>query len=273
MPTNRKKSPGYNLAVAATHPTTPSVGDPVRYGELTGVALTDESDAGNATGDTTVDFGPGVWEVTVDDNEGTGIAVGNPIYYHDTPTGSPATSLNNSSAGMDAFFGVALAAVSANATTVIDVLHIPVGSTLGSVADAGRVKFTEVTLTSEQVKALGATPIELVSAPGADLAHVPVWINIVVNYGGSNAFTEAADDLSIAYETAPTEILEIESTGLIDQTNDEWRFITFSHAETFSPVENDAIVITNLDGEIAGNAANDNTVDVRLYYVTVPTDA
>lgn len=133
-------------------------------------------------------------------------------------------------------------------------------------------KYANVTLTSAQVKALKATPITLVAAPGADLAVVPIAVNIVVNYGGTNAFTEDADDLSIGYATSG-EIKEIESTGLIDQTNDEWRYITFEHAETFIPVENEAVVITNLDDEIAGNAAGDNTVLVRLYYRVVPTDA
>jgi hypothetical protein len=131
-----------------------------------------------------------------------------------------------------------------------------------------------VTLTSAQVKALKATPITLVPAPGADLAVVPTRINLVVNYGGTNAFTEAADDLSIGYATG-AELLEIESTGLIDQTNDEWRTISFSSVltETFIPEENKAVVVTNLDDEFAGNAGADNTIQVKLWYVVVPTDA
>lgn len=132
--------------------------------------------------------------------------------------------------------------------------------------------YAEVTLTSAQVKALKATPITIVAAPGVDLAVVPVAVNVVVNYGGTNAFTETADDLSIGY-AGGAELMEIESTGLIDQTNDEWRYITLERDETFIPEENKAIVITNLDDEIAGNAANDNTVKVRVYYRTVPTDA
>jgi predicted RecA/RadA family phage recombinase len=134
------------------------------------------------------------------------------------------------------------------------------------------LKFADVTLTSAEVKALKATPITLVAAPGANLAVVPTAINLVVNYGGTNAFTETADDLSIGY-LAGAEIMEIESTGLIDQANDEWRYITFEHAETFIPEENVAVCITNLDDEIAGNAAADNTILVRLFYRLVPTDA
>jgi len=291
--TNRIRKDGYRLSVVCSHPTAPDSGDPVRYGEMSGVALVDEGDGGNGATTTSVDFGPSVWDLVVDDNEGTGIAVGDDIYYHDTGTGTGAVNLNNSATGHDAYFGIALEAVSTNATTLINVLHVPIGATIAlannAVAtaqiaddavttakiDPTVINFASATLTSAQVKALKATPITLVAAPGADLAIVPVAINIVANYGGTNAFTESADDLSICYATTPAsnEIKEIESTGLIDQTNDEWRYITFEHAETFIPVENDAVVITNLDDEIAGNAAANNTVLVRLYYRIVPTDA
>ena len=288
--TNKVLDPGYNIAIVATNPTTPSSGDPVRFGKLTGVAMLDEGDGGAGATETVVDLGPGVYDLSVDDNESGGISVGDTIYYHDTQTGSPSTSLNNSSTGMNAVFGIALEAVSSNATTTINVLHIPLGATIAlgaGVVDTGELaadavtsakldptilKYTEVTLSSAQVKALKATPITLVTAPGTNLANVPVAINIVVNYAGSNAFTESSDDLSIGYASAG-EIMEIESTGLIDQTGDEWRYITFEHAETFIPAENEIIEIVNLDDEIAGNAGNDNTIIVRLYYRTVPTDA
>lgn len=290
MATNNVYEHGRQLSVAVSHPATPASGDPVRVGKLTGVALTDEGDGGNSATHTTVNFGQAVWDVLVDDNEGSGIAVGDTIYYHDSGTGTPSTSLNNSATSMDAVFGIALETVSTNATATIQVLHLSLGATvaLGSTAvdtgqlvdeavtsaklDPSLLQTAEVTLTAAQVKALKATPISLVAAPGADLAIVPVAINLVANYGGTNAFTESADDLSIGY-SGGAEIMEIESTGLIDQTNDEWRYITFEHAETFIPEENTAVVITNLDDEIAGNAANNNTVAVRLYYRVVPTDA
>lgn len=148
-----------------------------------------------------------------------------------------------------------------------------IAGTFHRAADADAVYCTNVTLTSAQVKALKATPIELVPAPGADFAIVPVAINMVCNYGGTNAFTEAADDFSIEYVGSSTEIKEIEATGFIDQAVDEWRYITFEHAETFIPVENEAVGITNLDDEFAGNAGADNTVAIKLYYRIVPTDA
>jgi predicted RecA/RadA family phage recombinase len=111
--------------VAVTHPATPSSGDPVRLGSMTGVALVDEGDGGNAATETTVDIGRRVWDLVVDDNESSGIAVGDVIYYHDTATGDPATSLNNTSTSADAEFGVALETVAADGTERIKVLHRP----------------------------------------------------------------------------------------------------------------------------------------------------
>lgn len=164
----------------------------------------------------------------------------------------------------------------ASAVVINSRLFLKVGALASQwveIGGQGAVNVSDVTLTSAQVKALKATPIELVAAPGVNLAIVPVAINIVCNYGGTNVFTETADDFSIEYVGSSTEIKEIEGTGLIDQAVDEWRYITFEHAETFIPVENEAVGITNLDDEFAGNAGGDNTVAIKLYYRIVPTDA
>ena len=110
------------FSVVVTHPTSPETADPVRVGTKVGVALTDEGEGGNAATKTTVDFGEKVWDLLVDDNAGSGIAVGAKLYYHDTGTGSPATSVNNSSGSADAEVGIALEAISANATDTINVL-------------------------------------------------------------------------------------------------------------------------------------------------------
>ena len=107
-----------------THPAAPNSGDPVRLGVLTGVAVVDEGDGGNAATQTSIDCHARIWDLYVDDNEASGIAIGDLIYYHDTGTGTPATSLNNSSTSADAVFGIALEVISANGTERINVLHI-----------------------------------------------------------------------------------------------------------------------------------------------------
>lgn len=117
MATNRRKANGRKLSVVASNPTTPVSGDPIRVGQLGGIATTDE----RADGTVSADFG-GVYDVNVDDDAGTGIAPGDKLYYQDATTGSPATHVNNNATTPEAFFGYALETLAANATGVIEVL-------------------------------------------------------------------------------------------------------------------------------------------------------
>lgn len=118
MATNRIMSPGYQLSVVCTTPTTPQSGGPVRYGTMTGIALTDEAEGGNPTGYTSVDFGPGVWDLSVTDTVTGGIAVGDPLFLN-----AAATLIDNTATGY--FFGIALEAILTGATATIRVLHMP----------------------------------------------------------------------------------------------------------------------------------------------------
>lgn len=108
--------------VACSHPASPVSGQPVRVGKLCGIAVHDEGDGGNAATETTVDFRKQMWEITVDDNEGSGIAPGDRLYYHDTGTGTGSVNVNNSPTSADAEFGIAFGTLGANATGAIDVL-------------------------------------------------------------------------------------------------------------------------------------------------------
>jgi hypothetical protein len=140
-----------------------------------------------------------------------------------------------------------------------------------NLAGEGRLQFADVVLTSTQVKALRATPITLVAAQGAGKFIKLEGAVLKLNYGGSNGFTETADNLAIRLTDGSGAIVSqaIESTGFIDQTAD-----TISNAEpkidaivASASAENEALVLHNTgDGEIAGNAADDNTLSVRVYY-------
>ena len=72
MATNIKYEPGWSLNLTCTNPGKPNSGDPVRIGNLTGIALTDE----DAAGKTVVNTGPFVAKFSVKANGGSGIAVG-----------------------------------------------------------------------------------------------------------------------------------------------------------------------------------------------------
>jgi predicted RecA/RadA family phage recombinase len=114
MATNIKYEPGWSLNLTCTKPDKPNSGDPVRIGNLTGIALTDE----DAAGKTVVNTGPFVAKFSVKDNGGTGIAIGAPIWYHDDAT----PALDNVSTG-GYYYGIALEAISANQTATIQVYH------------------------------------------------------------------------------------------------------------------------------------------------------
>lgn len=126
MPTNMVFGDSTRLSVVVSDPATPTSGSPVRVGSFTGVALTDEGAGGNASTKTTVDFGFGVWDLSVAAVDGGGnsaVAVGDAIYYVDADT--PKLSKKNTGY----LFGIALEAINAGATATINVLHVPPGFT------------------------------------------------------------------------------------------------------------------------------------------------
>lgn len=122
---------GYRYSVPCSHPTTPVSGGPVRFGVLNGVAITDEGGGGNSAANTTVDFGPKTWDLSVkgvDDNGNSAVADGDALFYVDADT----PVLSKKSSGY--FFGIALEAVNSAATATINVFHCPSpgAGTLGS---------------------------------------------------------------------------------------------------------------------------------------------
>lgn len=113
MAKNRRYAKGNQLAVACTHPATPTSGDPVLYGQLPGVALTNE----HSDGTTSVQF-DGVFDLSVKGVNGSGnsaVAEGDVLYYvsADTPV------LSKKDTGVR--FGIAMGAVASGATTTIPV--------------------------------------------------------------------------------------------------------------------------------------------------------
>lgn len=133
MATNIRHRPGYELAVDLTNPTSGvSSGDPVRFGERTGIALTDqgETSSGLDSTDTSVYFGPCVAEVSVkgiDDSGNSAVAVGDSIYYVDGDT----PNLSKKASGY--FFGFAMATVNSGATSTIEVAKVDGGAYSGTV--------------------------------------------------------------------------------------------------------------------------------------------
>lgn len=133
-----------------------------------------------------------------------------------------------------------------------------------------------ISLTSAQVKALRATPITMVPAAGAGLVVQFLGAELLLDYGGTNVFTEAADNLAFRYVNGTGVIVSqtVETTGFIDQAGD---VITNAMPKidaiaTKAQSENVALVLHNTGAaEIAGNAANNNVVRVKVRYAMVAT--
>ena len=110
------------LSVVCSNPATPASGDPVRYGYLCGVAVTDESAGGNPSGYTSVDFGHAVYDLSVkavNDDGNSGVAVGDAIFYVDADT----PKLSKKQTGY--FFGFAMETITSGSTDTIRVLRTP----------------------------------------------------------------------------------------------------------------------------------------------------
>jgi len=131
------------------------------------------------------------------------------------------------------------------------------------------IKFTDKLVSVAEIKALRATPVELVPATeaGAGFAIIPLAVAISLT-AGSEVLTESADNLAVKCDT--TEVIEVETTGFIDQASDQNRYQEKAEA-VITPIENMAIMLANKgDGEFAGNASDDASLAVRTYYRVVP---
>lgn len=136
------------------------------------------------------------------------------------------------------------------------------------------VKVAKTNLTSAEVKALRATPKTLIAAPGAGKIVVVESVTLQLNYGGTNAFTESADNLVVQYTDSGQDITgAIETTGFIDQTADMvavYYPAAIAAMATATVGVNEAVELFNTgDGEIAGNAAGNNTLNVTVAYRVV----
>jgi hypothetical protein len=155
MATNIVFEPGYNLSVVVTYPTSPVSGGVCLYGNLTGLAMTDE----NATTlETSVNFGPWVTDLSVVDSNTGGIAKGDSLFA------SQATPVVVSNDSTGVFLGYANETVSDGETATIEVIHPPM---IGGILGLGAIGATQ--LASDSVTgAKIVIPIDLSSkTPGS----------------------------------------------------------------------------------------------------------
>jgi len=131
-------------------------------------------------------------------------------------------------------------------------------------------------LTAAQVKALAASPAVLLAAPGAGKVHLFVGGHARLIYGGNNVFAEdgGGSNLGIKYtDGSGVQVSgDIEATDFIDQAADTYTSIPAAADAIVAATgaENQALVLHNIGaGEIVGNLADDNEVEVFMAYRTV----
>jgi hypothetical protein len=124
----------------------------------------------------------------------------------------------------------------------------------------------DTTITSAEVLALFATPIEIAPAPGAGKIIVPIDFQVFLDYNSAAyAGVAAGEDLVFKYTNAAgVTVGTVETVGFIDQTNDEHRIV--NPPTDYYPAVNAALVAHILVGEII---TGDSPVKVRARYKIV----
>lgn len=143
------------------------------------------------------------------------------------------------------------------------------GATATVNLDADYLRQASGTITNAEIKALAASPKTLVAAQGAGTVIIFEKLHLKLN-AGSEALTEAGDNLGVKYTDASgVQVSDtIETTGFIDQTSD-YHTVGIPVKDAIvvaSSAENQALVLDNLNAEIAGNASNDATISYQIWY-------
>jgi|SRR6185312_5528023 len=136
------------------------------------------------------------------------------------------------------------------------------------------INVVTVILTSAQIKALNATPIQMVAAPGAGKVLTilaPIYAEFL--YGGSNVFVAAAaQSIRIYWGTGTgTPAAQVVNNTVLTGSQSQYTIqnVTTSTGLVTPFFENLPINLWNDTAtEISGNAANNNTIGVTLVYTT-----
>ncbi len=118
MATNEIIASTKHRSRVCSHPAAPNSGDPVRCGQIPGVALVDEFESPHPLAGQTTVAEDGVFDLSVKGIDGSGnaaVAVGDILYYTDADT----PPLSKKATGVR--FGYALEAISSGGTDTINV--------------------------------------------------------------------------------------------------------------------------------------------------------
>lgn len=140
-------------------------------------------------------------------------------------------------------------------------------------ANESQIAVVEKELTTAEVLALNATPIEVVAAPGAGKAVIVVQAEAMLDYA-TTAYdgVAAGEDLALRYTDGTGTILaQFETTGFLDQATDQVRVagpqVPVADSN-LTPVANAPVVAHMTTAEIA---TGDSPVKLRVRYRVVDT--
>ena len=162
--------------------------------------------------------------------------------------------------------------IAQEAGTVGAIIRFHVMPYLTRVLGESDILITDTTLTSAQILALNATPVQVLAAPGAGKAYIPVGCTAFYDYE-SAAYAEVAagEDLVLSYTDASgASLWKFETTGFLDQTADQVRYAspTQSGDTNLTPVANAAVFAHLLTGEII---TGDSPLKLRMAYRIINT--
>jgi hypothetical protein len=132
---------------------------------------------------------------------------------------------------------------------------------------------TDVTIPTAGVLTLNATPVTVLAAPGANLAHIVEGVVIHKPAGTAYAAVASGDDLSLSYTDASgLEVGRCEMTGFADSTGVQTRYINAYRAasavSSITPVANAVIAAHMLTGEITTGSSD---FILRIFHRIVAT--
>lgn len=143
---------------------------------------------------------------------------------------------------------------------------------LGAVWVPVSMSFASITLTSAQIKSLHANPVTIVPPLGPNQLPLPVVVTGQLNYGGNNAFTNTGGgQINLIYEKGivqSTALFVAMSSSQMTATINELAISAKSNLFVAASAIGSGLALVNSSGtEFGGNAANDNTIDVNVWYI------
>lgn len=129
------------------------------------------------------------------------------------------------------------------------------------------VKVATVPLTSAQLLAIFTTPVTLVAAPGAGLAHIPIHANCVYVAGGT-PYTDHAGSINVAVGTLG--FLQKVTAGWWDQAASQVIYMPLA-GQQLQPVSSWANQAITIAQTTANPTGGNGTALITVTYVTIPT--